>query len=951
MSTGYHAKYIAHKLTSQNSSDDFSKLSMSLFDATVDLNPHQIEASLFALNNPLSKGVILADEVGLGKTIEAGLVLCQFWSERKRDIIVICPASLRKQWANELYEKFSIPSIIIDSKKYKELKKEGSENPFKQKHVIITSFHFAARLRDELKLVSWDLAVIDEAHKLRNAHQQSNFMGQSLRWALEDVYKILLTATPLQNSLMELYGLSTLIDDNLFGEPASFRSMYMNYGADIEDLRNRLSQFCKRTLRRQVLEYIKYTERRALTQPFNPTTEEHKLYDAISEFLLREDTYAIPTNQRHLVVLILRKLLASSSAAIASTLETIKNRLISIKEGVKDNRDLVDRIIDEEEIEDDFLEEDIEVTETSDNENKIDLKKLEAEILELDQYIRWAKSIGIDSKTRALMSALKVGFAEMQKMGAAKKAVIFTESRKTQDYLANFLESNGYYGKVVLFNGSNNSENTKQIYNDWLTKNLDSGKSTSSKAIDIRAALIDYFEDEGEIFIATEAAAEGVNLQFCSLVINYDLPWNPQRVEQRIGRCHRYGQKHDVVVINFINKRNAADMRIYELLEQKFNLFNGVFGASDEVLGSIESGVDFEKRVLKIYQECRTEKEIEKAFNQLQQEMDEQIKSRMTDVKEQLFEHFDEDVHSRLKFRLEDTKRQLRRFEKDFWTLTRFILSDKAKFNDTECSFSLKDSPAPHIKTGNYHMVSKDHVNIHGDYLYRLSHPLGEYVLDCGKQYPVETASVEFDISNHPNKISIVEGLKGKSGCMMLEKLVISGLSSEEYLLFSAIDDSGKSIDQEVCEKLFYCSGKVASTQNIDTEQAERLKKESDVHSKATIYASAERDNEFFKHEQEKLTKWAEDMITSLESELAAAKSQEKAIRRELDLATTVEEQVELQKKLKAKEREKKRLRQEIFDREDEIENKRDILIEALKKKLSQKTTQETLFIIRWSVV
>ncbi len=122
----------------------------------------------------------------------------------------------------------------------------------------------------------------------------------------------------------------------------------------------------------------------------------------------------------------------------------------------------------------------------------------------------------------------------------------------------------------------------------------------------MKAALVEHFRDDAEILVATEAAAEGINLQFCSLVVNYDLPWNPQRIEQRIGRCHRYGQQHDVVVVNFINKNNEADQRVYQLLSEKFQLFDGIFGASDEVLGTIESGVDFERRIAEIYQTCRT---------------------------------------------------------------------------------------------------------------------------------------------------------------------------------------------------------------------------------------------------------------------------------------------------------------------------------------------------------
>jgi superfamily II DNA/RNA helicase len=244
--------------------------------------------------------------------------------------------------------------------------------------------------------------------------------------------------------------------------------------------------------------------------------------------------------------------------------------------------------------------------------------------------------------------------------GAARKALIFTESRRTQEYLKTFLESNGYRGEVVLFNGTNSGPEATGIYERWVDKNRDTGRSSGSRNVDVRTALIEHFRDEGSILLATEAAAEGINLQFCSLVINYDLPWNPQRIEQRIGRCHRYGQRHDVVVINFLNDRNEADRRVLELLGEKFSLFNGVFGASDEVLGTIESGVDFEKRILAIYQQCRTPEEIDTAFRILQAEMDEQIRMRMDDTRRTLFEHFDEDVHQRLRLQL-DEKAQLDR--------------------------------------------------------------------------------------------------------------------------------------------------------------------------------------------------------------------------------------------------------------------------------------------------
>jgi superfamily II DNA/RNA helicase len=630
--TPYHAKYFAHDLT-RRAASGMDRLSMSLFDAAVDLNPHQIEAALFALESPLSKGVILADEVGLGKTIEAGIVLCQFWAERKRRLLVLCPASLRKQWALELEEKFNLPTRVLDAKAFRDEQRSGRA-PLNANAVLIVSFNYANALRDELKAIAWDLVVVDEAHKLRNAYRPSNKVGQGIRWATEDCRKLLLTATPLQNSLLELFGLSTLIDEHLFGDINAFRAQYASAGSSITDLRQRLSGFCKRTLRNQVTEYIRYTERRPITRPFTPSDDEHALYEAVSGFLQRSDSYALPQRQRHLTALILRKLLASSSQAIAATLDTLRMRLEILRdEQTQSDPEFTEGLIEAEEIEGDLLDEILEEDEEADPSKSapvtIDRQKLREEIDILQRLATWARGIGIDTKTQTLLKALDIGFEQMITTGAARKALIFTESRRTQDYLKTFLESHGYGGQVVLFNGTNGGPETTAIYERWVEKNLNTGRVSGSRAVDVRTALIEHFRDEATILLATEAAAEGINLQFCSLVINYDLPWNPQRIEQRIGRCHRYGQKHDVVVINFLNERNEADRRVLELLGEKFSLFSGVFGASDEVLGTIESGVDFERRILSIYQECRTPEAIDIAFRKLQEEMDERIRIRL----------------------------------------------------------------------------------------------------------------------------------------------------------------------------------------------------------------------------------------------------------------------------------------------------------------------------------
>ncbi|MCG2740638.1 MAG: SNF2-related protein [Syntrophaceae bacterium] len=958
MTTLYHAKYFAHELTRQGG-DGIERLSRSLFDACVDLNPHQIEAALFAVRSPVSKGVLLADEVGLGKTIEAALVLCQSWAERRRRLLVVCPASIRKQWALELEEKFHLPALVLDAKTYNEAKTGGNPSPFSTDRILICSMHFASSRSTEIRAIPWDLVVIDEAHKLRNAYRQSNRMGQNLRWALEDRRKILLTATPLQNSLIELYGLSTLIDDRIFGDLPSFRTQFVNTGGELDGLRERLKVFCKRTLRSQVLEYIQYTERRLITRPFQPTEQEQKLYEAVSDFLKKPDTYALPYQQRHLTALIVRKLLASSSQAVAGTLETIRDRLIAVRNHSKAEPNLAEQLIEAEDIEDDLLDELLDDNEQEKPDEqlvqeqavKIDKQKIDGEIEELDRYVQWAQSIGVDTKSRALLTALEIGFEKMKEIGAAQRAVVFTESRRTQRFLFDFLEANGYAGRVATFNGVNKELHSTHIYQKWIETNRASGRASGSRPIDVRTSIIEHFRDHAHILIATEAAAEGINLQFCSLVVNYDLPWNPQRIEQRIGRCHRYGQKHDVVVINFLNERNEADRRVYELLNEKFHLFTGIFGVSDEVLGSIESGVDFERRVLDIYQQCRTPEEIERTFKALQEELDETITSRIRDTRRILLEHFDEDVHNRLRVNLSSTKEQLDRVGKMFWALTRFILDGRADFDDAALTFRLADSPLPSVRPGDYHLISKDRSNVPGEFLYRLSHPLGEYVTQTGMAIPAPIARVHFDITGHPAKISVVEDLKGKSGWLFLQRFIIDSFEREEYLLFSAFDDSGLAINPETCEKIFHCRGTVEGGVHLPSDTDARLAAEAERHVRATINKSLERNHRHYHEARDQLEKWAEDMIVASEKELQDAKEQIKVLNRQARQAVTVQEQHELQEKIREAETKKRRLRQKIFDVEDEITIKRDRLIDALEKRMQQRTSCERLFVLRWSVV
>ncbi|MBN2866784.1 MAG: DEAD/DEAH box helicase family protein [Thiotrichales bacterium] len=943
--TPYQAKYFAYELTRRRRGGDESRLSQSLFDSSVDLNPHQIDAALFALQNPLNKGVILADEVGLGKTIEAALVMSQLWAERKRRIVVVCPAALRKQWANEMSEKFNLPTQVIDGRTFKKAQKEGMYNPLDQAVISVMSYNFVSANEKWFQTIPWDLVVIDEAHKLRNAHRESHQTGQAIKRAFAGSKKLLLTATPLQNNLMEVYGLSTIIDEHLFGDQVSFRAQFMRNGEDLPALKKRMQEFTKRTLRSQVLEYIRYTKRMPITVPFKPSDDEVRLYDLISAFLQREDSYALPARQKHLVSLIVRKLLASSTAAVIQTLEAMLNRLRDLEQEVQNAENWIEQLLAEEELDEDYLDE---VFEDVEEKQEINNTQLRGEIAELESYLTLARTIQVDEKSHALVKAIRQGFDKMRELGSPQKAVVFTESTRTQEYLARFLEHNGFAGKVVTFSGTNNSQSLKNIYKAWLHEHQGTDRVTGSLAVDKRTAIIDHFRESAQILIATEAAAEGVNLQFCNLVINYDLPWNPQRVEQRIGRCHRYGQQFDVVVVNFLNQRNEADQRVLELLTDKFQLFDGLFGASDEILGRIESGIDIEKRIAAIYDQSRSPQEIMAAFDQLQKELEETIQKRMVETEQKLFEHFDQNIHELLKVRKKRAEDQLDKISRYFWALTQFILDNKATFNSHNLSFDLHTALGISPK-GHYRLKQKG-VDVPEDaHLYRLGHPVGQYVLEHGRRLDTPMESVSFDLSGHSYKLSALEPYIGKSGWLELNQLTLHSFQDEDHLVFSCMAENGEVLDQEACEQLFQLSAKVHGSVEQQAPDVFESQVERQLH--VQLNRALEENNVYFQQAREKLEQWAEDQIKSAEEALIDTKLKIRDAKRQSRQAESLDEQKKWQEEIKKLEKQQRRQRQSIFDVEDEIEEQRDRLIEAIENQLNQKSHTDKLFRIYWKLI
>jgi ERCC4-related helicase len=950
--TQHQSQYYAWLLTRRAAGDTVESLASTLVDSQVDLNPHQVEAALFACSNPLSRGVILADEVGLGKTIEAGLVISQRWAERRRRILIIVPANLRKQWHQELLDKFNLHGLILEAKNYNTIRKHERQNPFLMASgPVICSYQFAKFKADDIKDIDWDLVVLDEAHRLRNVYKTSNVIAKTLKEALARVHsKVLLTATPLQNSLLELYGLVSMIDDRVFGDIDSFRAQFTAQPREqaFAALRARLAPVCKRTLRRQVQQYVPYTARKAIVEEFTPSTEERELSNLVADYLRRPNLKALPEGQRQLISLVLWKLLASSTHAIAGALETMAKRLQGELDESSEVPDLVE-VLDQdyeslEETADEWSGQDPRATVRTPNERDA----VAREIAELRHFKTLATNIRDNAKGKALLTALDRAFSELERLGAARKAIIFTESKRTQEYLLSLLVETSYGDGIVLFNGTNSDARAQAVYKDWLKRHEGTDRITGSKTADTRAALVEHFKERGTVMIATEAGAEGINLQFCSLVINYDLPWNPQRIEQRIGRCHRYGQKFDVVVVNFVDRSNEADARVYELLAQKFQLFEGVFGASDEVLGAIGSGVDFERRIADIYQNCRNPAAIKASFEQLQLDLSGEISEAMVKTRQILLENFDEEVQDILRVRAEDSRAARSKYERMLMDLTRAELADCAIFDkDGFVLQSTPDAALNGIDLGRYELP-RHSGNAH---LYRIGHPLAVWVAHQAKTRELARTRLVFDYDAYGTQISTLKAYRGKTGWLTLKLVSVEALGNQEqHLVVAASTSDGHILAEDDPEKLLRLpahSQLAGLFSTVDTSLVEDV----EARKIALLREINQRNLGYFDQEVQKLDAWADDLKLGLEQEIKVIDAEIKEVRRIAATSPTLEEKLAHQRHQRELEAKRTKLRRELFARQDEVEAQRNDLITHLEVQLQQQVVEHTLFTIEWELV
>ncbi len=947
----HQSKYFAHELARSHANDHVGKLAGLLFDAQVEPKPHQIDAALFALNTPHLPGVLLADEVGLGKTIEAGIVITQFWSERRRRILIVAPASLRQQWKQELFEKFFIEARILDSSTGP-VSFQGDSNDLAT--VLICSYEYVIRNERNL-LRQWDLIVADEAHRLRNHWSGKNKAASAMARMATNSHKVVfLTATPLQNKLEELFGIVSVFYPGYFYSLDAFRERYVKGRAfSGDDLAERVAVLSKRTLRKDAEKYIRFTERLPLTVEFTPSKAEVKLYNLVNSYLQRDELMAFTGSQRHLVALILRKRLGSSTFAIASTLGNIANRLEGeLLTGVP-----------EDEPSDFFVEEDLTSDEREAFEEVDSFQEtpeaapptredlIRAEIDELRGFAELARSITVNEKANKLNEALAQGFAKLRKIGAPEKAIIFTDSTKTQEYLAQSLKDSGWGEGLVLFNGSNTSPEAQEIYRRWMEANAGGDLITGIAASDRRKALVDYFRDSGRVMIATEAAGEGVNLQFCSMVVNYDLPWNPQRVEQRIGRCHRYGQQHNVVVVNFANRGNAAEARILELLATKFRLFESVFGASDQVLGSIEDGFDFEKKISAILDRCKTAEEINAAFDELEVEFAGEISEEMDRARVKVFDNLDPTVQDRLKTYDEESGVVLNTFERLLLAVTRFELESFADFEGDGRLFDLHQAPQQGIELGRYFFKSQPEKNAHQ---YRFASPLAAHVIDQATSRDTAPAKLVFSLSQSKRVSSAIKALAGKSG-ILTSSLVEFTMSareqdlSESYLVSSGATHDGQWLDSEYIAEILELS--CVEVTEVEAVEISALKTRISEEMDALGAEVQTRNSRFYDQQEDIIYRSIEDRKAETDARIREFRSKEKEERRLAKLADDPVEQLKHKK-------EAKRWDQRA-DEEDEtyrfekkaLKEEGTRLLELIEQSLRGTKSERQLFAAEWEVV
>jgi adenine-specific DNA-methyltransferase len=834
-------RYIAEDLMRRRRSDEQRRYAAPQRAAKIDANPHQIDAVIFALARLREGGCILADEVGLGKTIEAGLVMAQLMAEGARRVLLVAPKPLLGQWRQELFQLFDIEA------------REATPDlgAFDGDGVFLIGREAAGSQRGRDALLAaepFDLWVIDEAHEVfAGIYKRFDQFGgykedaPNARTAgrVRDVLfaqrspVLLLTATPIQNSLLELWGLVQYVDPlgTLLGDLATFRELFC--GSDDRqlapgqeaELRSRLRLVLQRTLRRQAREFLErpFVERQARLFEYPMSPDERALYDDVTRYLLEPGIFAFRGNQRQLLLLGFHRRMGSSTRALAASLGRVAARLRRMLAGDRsaeadeqDARSMVDDL-DGADVDVDHDAGETGGGDADEVPDGTDPEAVRAELRRVEGFIARAEALGrSDSKFLALLKALDFVTTRARAGQGAGKLVIFTESLVTQDYLRDRLIESRLVtdDEVTVFRGVNDSKRVQQALERWEQDTPQGEGPPPSADIARRLALVHEFRTRSRVFISTEAGAKGLNLQFCDAIVNYDLPWNPQRIEQRIGRCHRYGQQHDVTVINFLAKDNEAQRLTFEILSQKLELFGTVLDASDQVLhrsdgadgGTIVNGAEFEAELRRIYDRSRTLEEVTKELHALRERVAderrryEEAHARTASLIE---ERFDEGVQRVFRQHQTVVPRALAELDRDLLAVTiSYLEANNVPFQritDAVGVELLRVAPSTALPGTLSEGItvaigaSKEHTSMH------LGHPL---VVAAVADARAVGASLTAWVRLPEGAPEQLRKHAGQRGCLRLVKVSFDGFELTELLVPIVAFEGGEFLDPSLGEVL-----------------------------------------------------------------------------------------------------------------------------------------------------
>ncbi len=814
-----HRRYHAEDLVRQRRAGERRRQVSSQRRGRVDPNPHQIDAVMFALRRIPEGGCILADEVGLGKTIEAGLVIAQLLAEGATRILIVVPRPLLGQWQAELVDLFDVEALEAAEPSV------DTEGP----GVFLAGREYAGGEAgaSRLSAAPWDLCLIDEAHEvfagihrrydragIYDEESQQAQMAHRVRRVIGASPVLLLTATPIQNSLRELWGLVQYVDPSgtLLGDKPVFEDVFCaDDGRGVathqsEELRRRLATVVQRTLRRQAQEFLDrpFVGRRAQLFEYRMSPDERALYDDVTDYLLSPTLHAFRGNARQLLLLGFHRRMASSIPALAESLDRVASRLRGmLGEGGAGETVAAEFARDLEE-EDDIANGATEETSARSSARTPSLPQaaeaIRTELARVEDFVKRARALPRDNKAASLVQAVRM---VMDRPADRRKVVIFTESLTTQDYLRELLleQTELRDEDITLFRGNNDSPRARAALATWRDAN-GGGSRTPSASVAVRLALVDEFRQRSTVMISSEAGAKGLNLQFCDTVINYDLPWNPQRIEQRIGRCHRYGQKRDVTVINFLARDNQAQRLTFDILSTKLDLFGDVLDMSDVVLQTPRSdasqelvsalGPDFEGELRRIWDRARSVGEVEDELRRLGESLEdrrqalERVRERTVGLIETGLDNSVRDVFRRIRT---DLSAELAAFDAELERmLTAYLDAAEVPWSADE-----RDGPRvlhigastrlPSALAGGV-SVAVGGTQSNGMETVHLSHPLIAAAVaearDAGTDF-----RVRFDLG--PNAPPALRERRGRRGRLALTRIAHHGFEREDRLRVTAV--------------------------------------------------------------------------------------------------------------------------------------------------------------------